>query len=320
MKIKFSRNFLKKNLVDSIRENSKSIVGIAREGNIPYVRIYDPLPPFPKFNIFGVDYPFNKVWGDYGFNLLSDLNIKCILDEANKKFSRNDLDSLSLARIHWNGYSSYRGLWHRDGLLFDNDVDDVICVLYLLEESGFLVIPQENDHLLKIFDYPEINSSTQPTASQNEIDIDHLSYKVSANPGDMFMFNSGLLHKGSVNGQRLHLHLRLTSSKYPSNFHLQNNYCNYNDFYLATQYLPSENLTKKYIPIKPYLLKKWDFKNMFKYLKRLITYIIPFPSRTFVSYLFLRRKNNNNKTKYNVKATFWDFLYSYIKNQSFLRK
>ena len=131
----------------------------------------------------------------------------------------------------------------------------MICVLYLLKESGFLVIPRENDQILKEFNYPEINSSLQPNSFQNEIDIDHLSYKVSAQPGDMFMFNSGLLHKGVVNGQRLHLHLRLTSSKYPSNFHLNNNYINYNDFYLASQYLPSERLTEKHIHLKTYLLK-----------------------------------------------------------------
>ena len=105
-------NFLNKNLVDKISYSAKSIVELSRKGNIPYIRIYDPLPPFPKFNIFGVDYPFNKVWGQSSLNLINQLNFKSILDEANKKFKRNDLDSLSLARIHWNGYTSYRGLWH----------------------------------------------------------------------------------------------------------------------------------------------------------------------------------------------------------------
>ena len=42
------------NLINSIGNNAKTIVEIARQGNIPFIRIYDPLPPFPKFNIFGV--------------------------------------------------------------------------------------------------------------------------------------------------------------------------------------------------------------------------------------------------------------------------
>ena len=104
MEFKFSRKFLNKNLVDKISYSAKSIVELSRKGNIPYIRIYDPLPPFPKFNIFGVDYPFNGVWGQYGLNLINQLNFKSILDEANKHFLRNDLDSVSLARIHWNGY------------------------------------------------------------------------------------------------------------------------------------------------------------------------------------------------------------------------
>ncbi len=314
MEFKFSREFLNKNLVNTISYSAKTIVEVSRKGNIPYIRIYDPLPPFPKFNIFGVDYPFNKVWGQSGLNLINQLNFKSILNEANKKFKRDDLDSLSLARIHWNGYTSYRGLWHRDGLLSDNDTNDVICVLYLLKESGFLVIPSENEKLLTDFNYPEINSSLQPNNSQNEIDIDHLSYKVSAQPGDMFMFNSGLLHKGVVNGPRLHLHLRLTSSKFPSNYHLNNNYKKYNDFYLASQYWPSESLTKKNIPIKTYMLNKWDLKNMFNYIKRLITYIMPFPSISFVKYFFLADKDSK-RPKYNIKSTFYDYLYSFIKTK-----
>ena len=111
MKFQLSENFLNDNLINSIGNNAKKIVEIARQGNIPYIRIYDPLPPFPKFNIFGVEFPFNRVWGQYGFKLINQLNFKSILDEANKHFLRNDLDSVSLARIHWNGYSSYRGLW-----------------------------------------------------------------------------------------------------------------------------------------------------------------------------------------------------------------
>ena len=315
MEYKFSRGFLNKNVVNTISYSAKKIVDVSRKGDIPYIRIYDPLPPFPKFNIFGVDYPFNKVWGQSSLNLINQLNFRAILDEANKKFKRNDLDSLSLARIHWNGYTSYRGLWHRDGLLSDNDTNDVICVLYLLKESGFLIIPQENDRLLKDFNYPEINSSLQPTILQNEIDIDQLSYKVSAQPGDMFMFNAGLLHKGVVNGPRLHLHLRLTSSKFPSNYHLNNNYKKYNNFYLASQYWPLESLTKKNIPIKTYILNKWDPKNMFIYIKRLITYVIPFPSVTFVKYFFLKEKKLK-RPKYNIKSTFYDYLYSFLKNKS----
>jgi len=315
VEFKFSREFLNKKFVDTIRHDAKAIVDVARKGNIPYIRIYNPLPPFPKFNIFGVDYPFNKEWGRSSLKLFDQLNFRSILNEANKKFKRNDLDSLSVARIHWNGYTSYRGLWHRDGLLSDNDTNDVICVLYLLKESGFLVIPHENDQLLKEFNYPEINSSLQPTSFQNEIDIDHLSYKVSAEPGDMFMFNAGLLHKGVVNGPRLHIHLRLTSSKSPSNNHLNNNYKKYNDFYLASQYWPSESLTKKNIPIKTYILNKWDPKNMFIYIKRLITYVIPFPSISFVKYFFLKEKNLK-RPKYNIKSTLYDYLYSFLKNKS----
>ena len=95
----------------------------------------------------------------------------------------------------------------------DNDTNDVICVLYLLKESGFKVIPEKNEHLLNNFNYPEITSSIQPNNSQNAINIDHLAYKVTAQAGDLFMFNSGLLHKGVVDGPRLHIHMRLTSSK-----------------------------------------------------------------------------------------------------------
>ena len=312
MGFKLSKNFLDDNSINSISDNAKKIVGIARKGKIPYIRIYDPLPPFPKLNIFGVDYPFNKVWGQYGLNLINQINFKSILKEANKKFSRNDLDSLSLARIHWNGYSSYRGLWHRDGLISENDTNDVICVLYLLKESGFRVIPEDNEHLLNDYDYPEINSSIQPNNYQNEINIDHLAYKVSAQAGDLFMFNSGLLHKGVVDGPRLHIHMRLTSSKSPSNYFLSQSFAKFKGINLCSELFHTYELSKKEIPIKTYLLNKSNLKNIFTYLKRFITYTIPFPSKTFLRYLFLRN-NIHPIPKYNIKGTFIHYLISLIK-------
>ena len=311
MKFQLSKNFLNDNLINSIGNNAKEIVDIARQGNIPYVRIYDPLPPFPKFNIFGVDYPFNGVWGQYGLNLINQLNFKSILDEANKHFSRNDLDSLSLARIHWNGYSSYRGLWHRDGLLCENDTNDIICVLYLLNESGFRVIPEENEHLLSDYSYPEITSSIQPNIFQNDINIDHLAYKVTAQAGDLFMFNSGLLHKGVVDGPRLHIHMRLTSSKSPSNYFLSQSFAKFKGINLCAELFPTYKLSKKEIPIKPYLLKKSNLKNIFTYLKRFITYSIPFPSKAFLRYVFFRNITSAIP-KYNIKGTFIHYLISLI--------
>ena len=312
MKFKLSRNFLNKNLINSISDNAKTIVDLSRKGNIPYIRIYDPLPPFPKFNIFGVDYPFNIVWGQSGLNLINQLNFKSILDEANKQFSRDDLDSLSLARIHWNGYTSYRGLWHRDGLLSENDTNDVICVLYLLKESGFRVIPEKNEHLLTDFNYPNISSSKQPNNSQNEINIDHLAYKVTAQAGDLFMFNSGLLHKGVVDGPRLHIHMRLSSNKSPSNYYLSQRFTNYKDINISTKLSPSYKLSKKEIPVKTYLLKKSNLKNISTYLKRLITYTIPLPSKSFVRYIF-SRSYNHKIPNYNIKGTFLNYLLSFIR-------
>ena len=312
MKFQLSENFLNDNLINSIGNNAKKIVEVARQGNIPYIRIYDPLPPFPKFNIFGVDYPFNGVWGQYGLNLIKQINFKSILNEANKKFSRNDLDSLSLARIHWNGYSSYRGLWHRDGLLCENDNNDVICVLYLCKESGFRVIPEKNEHLLNDFNYPEITSSIQPNNSQNAINIDHLAYKVTAKAGDLFMFNSGLLHKGVVDGPRLHIHMRLTSSTSPSNYFLSQSFAKFQGINLCEELFPTYDLSKKQIPIKTYLLKKSNLKNVLTYLKRFITYVIPFPSKEFLRYVFLKR-NIYQIPKYNIKGTLIYYLISLLK-------
>tara|TARA_B100001029_G_C15059347_1_gene457024 strand:+ start:2172 stop:3113 length:942 start_codon:yes stop_codon:yes gene_type:complete len=312
VRFQLSENFLNDNLINSIGNNAKKIVEIARQGNIPYIRIYDPLPPFPKFNIFGVDYPFNRIWGQHGFNLINQLNFKSILDEANNHFLRNDLDSVSLARIHWNGYSSYRGLWHRDGLHCDNDTNDIICVLYLLKESGFKVIPEENEHLLKNYNYPEITSSIQPNNSQNAINIDHLAYKVTAKAGDLFMFNSGLLHKGVVDGPRLHIHMRLTSSKSPSNYFLSQSFAKFKGINLCEELFPTYKLSKKQIPIRTYLLKKSNLKNVLTYLKRFITYVIPFPSKEFLRYIFLR-KNICQIPKYNIKGTLIHYLISLVK-------
>ena len=53
--------------------------------------------------------------------------------------------------------------------------------------------------------------------------------------------------------------------------------------------IPSYKLSKKEIPVKTYLLKKSNLKNIFTYLKRLITYTIPFPSKTFLRFLLLRK-------------------------------
>ena len=106
--------------------------------------------------------------------------------------------------------------------------------------------------------------------------------------------------------------MRLSSNKSPSNYYLSQRFTNYKDINISTKLSPSYKLSKKEIPVKTHLLKKSNLKNISTYLKRLITYTIPLPSKSFVRYSF-SRSYNHKIPNYNIKGTFLNYLLSFIR-------
>tara|TARA_Y100001970_G_scaffold294290_1_gene449873 strand:- start:9684 stop:10682 length:999 start_codon:yes stop_codon:yes gene_type:complete len=307
-----SSPFLSKSEINLLLKSANNNIQYARTGKYPFIRIYDPMLPWRgKLNLFGCDFPFSNMLPS-GNDLFKEINFEKMIDIARDSFSKPELDSITLARLHWNGLTAYRGGWHRDGLKNDNDADDIICVLYLKDEYGFKIIDSNLDSELKNYGVPTIDNSIQPSIESNKIDLSKIQTTCSTKAGDLLMFKSGLLHRGCVNGRRLHLHMRLTSSKYLSN---ERNklitFSKVKSFFIDSTLEPdfshskSENIqSKRQIALQNPL----SLLSIFSGIRRSITYMNPFPQIKWIKEKFSLSKDQKGRYAYSSKATIYIFI------------
>lgn len=128
-----------------------------------------------------------------------------VLDYSKQLIQSDDVFIL-LNRIHCTNRFSYSGPWHRDGKI--SQTDHIQSGIFLFNEERFFVVPK-----------------THHQADQQESEIKdqfwsrkHLKNQVclSAKAGDLLLFHSSILHRGSCIGHsghnRAYIHYRIGRS------------------------------------------------------------------------------------------------------------
>lgn len=255
------KNQISQEVLKKLYENSKEIIEEAISIKWPYVRVYRDYPYFfGKPNIFGVDYPFNRVLGKRLFEVFNSIEI----DDCIKKLGNFENFETELIRLHTNSsFFNYQGGWHRDFATFLSP-GYLTCIIYLEDEKGFKIVTKEKNELLVKYGV-DPNLQSNLTVNDSFTNLPKNMYEViDVNKGDILFFNPGLLHQGYCKKFRLHYHMRfkkLESDKVSRNM----------PFNFVKDLLPDAKIDKN---SSTYDYSK-NLRSRIKRLKSLILYFFP---------------------------------------------
>lgn len=124
--------------------------------------------------------------------------------EFSSQLLNTDKTFILLNRIHCTNNFSYSGPWHRDGKI--GQTDHIQTAIFLYPEDRFFVIPGSHK---KKFDEEEsqiVNQLWSRKHFQKQV-------RLKANAGDILLFHSSILHRGSCVGRegknRAYIHYRI---------------------------------------------------------------------------------------------------------------
>ena len=172
-----------------MKKECAQLVSRARKGLVPDVRIYDDFPHmFGGINVAGVENPLPSLPA-----VVSWLDSRCLEDLVTRSTKRNT-EILEVVRLHCNSRFKWRNFWHRDA---DREFGSAVAVVYLEPEDGFRVLSRR--------------STSSPNPENLFADVGD-AIRISANQGDILVFDGNLWHKGHSTSRRLHLHFRFELS------------------------------------------------------------------------------------------------------------
>ncbi len=277
------KNYFKEDELKHLCNDSANIIKKAKKGSWKHIRIYRDYFSLDGLNIFGVDYPFNHEISNTIYNNFNKLNYK---DDLLKILGWNDFKTTVL-RLHSNSkFYKYQGTWHRDDQNYPSP-NSVQAILYLKDEAGFKIVPKiKNDELEDYFINTK-NDNISKNALFAKLNKD-MFVEVNAKKGDIFVFESGLLHQGFCKSERLHYHLRHERSEI-----INKDKSNLYNF--IKPLLPNYNLD--IIKINHSYLEKSFFKSVLK-IKNSFFYFFP-RVKIIISNLFKKVKQDP------FFSTFW---------------
>lgn len=197
------RNYFSETCLKAIIEDSNKILTKAKKGKWEHIRVYRNFFSFHGLNIFGIDFPFNNKISNTLYKNFNNLNYK---EDLLKILDWKDFRTTTL-RLHSNSsFYNYQGAWHRDDKNYPSP-NSIQAILYLKDEGGFRIVPKQMNHRLKKY-----NIDCYKSMSDNKYELACLEKgtydTINAKRGDLFIFESGLLHQGFCKTSRLHFHLR----------------------------------------------------------------------------------------------------------------
>ena len=199
------KGLIKDQNLKNLNQSSKNILKKAINIKWPHVRVYRDYPHFfGKPNIFGVDYPLNRVLDENIINQFNDLDINRHI----KELGNFENFQTELIRLHTNSnFFNYQGGWHRDHSTFLSP-GYLQCVIYLQDENGFKVVSKDKNEFLVNYGI-DSNSQSKMTINDSFINLPKDMFDVvNASAGDILFFEPGLLHQGFCKKYRLHYHMR----------------------------------------------------------------------------------------------------------------
>lgn len=164
----------------------------AESGAYPYCRIYDDLL---RTNIAGIEHIFHP--DIYEPDLFAAVVESRLLQRA-KLLLNATTPVMLLNRIHCTTRYSHTGIWHRDA---DPGTEPHLQVgLLLYDEDRFLVVPGSHSRKNTEEEQALLRRSIKSTLPKQAA--------IGGSAGDLLVFKSAILHRGSCVHQRAHVHFR----------------------------------------------------------------------------------------------------------------
>jgi hypothetical protein len=194
------RNVIAGSTLEKARQAYQRILRKAEAGLYPYVRIYDDLL---QTNIAGIEHIFHP--DIYEPDLFTAVVESRLLQRA-----QSLLDSAApvmlLNRIHCTTRYSHTGIWHRDA---DPGAEPHLQMgLLLYDEDRFVVVPGSHRRTNLEEETALLRKSVKATLPGQAA--------ICGSAGDLLVFKSAILHRGSCVYQRAHVHFRF--GKGPADF------------------------------------------------------------------------------------------------------
>ena len=191
-------------VLEKARKAYQRMLNKAEAGLYPHVRIYDDLL---RTNIAGIEHIFHP--DIYEPDLFAAVVESRLLQRA-KLLLNTATPAMLLNRIHCTTRYSHTGIWHRDA---DPGTEPHLQMgLLLYDEDRFLVMP--GSHSRKSTDEEE----SLLRRSIKEVLPGQAAIGGSA--GDLLVFKSAILHRGSCVHQRAHVHFRFGKDPAEAAIHL----------------------------------------------------------------------------------------------------
>lgn len=198
------KNFLDTKELQKLIEENKNIIKKCELGDWPFLSVYNDYPHFSnKINLFGINFPLNQELSNNIYDLVSKIDVGLYI----KKLVPWGGYETTLIRLHvFNKNYNYQGAWHRDDERFETK-KSIQSVLYLSDEEGFRIVPKYHNDKLKKYKIALTGEDSSSSYMFRALDP-NLYEVISAKKGDIFVFQSGLLHQGFCKKNRLHYHMR----------------------------------------------------------------------------------------------------------------
>ncbi len=178
--------------LEKARQAYRRMLAKAETGQYPHVRIYDDLF---RTNIAGIEHLFHP--GIYEPDLFAAVVESRLLQLA-QSLLNTATPVMLLNRIHCTTRYSHTGIWHRDA---DPGTEPHLQMgLLLYDEDRFLVMP--GSHSRK-------NTDEEQALLRRSIkEVLPGQVAIGGAAGDLMVFKSAILHRGSCVQQRAHVHFR----------------------------------------------------------------------------------------------------------------
>ena len=269
---------------ESVLNEANKVISQAHSNKWKFVKVYFNGYFRNYLNIFAICYPLNNFFKSNLQNELYKINYKDIILKLTNWI---DLKTTSIEIQHNQKYN-YQSSWHRDVSHFPSDSLNV--VIYLKDEVGLRIVPNENNSKLEKFKSNQKRNLNYLKIPPNYYDI------IDAKAGDILIMDSGLVHQGFAKKNRTHIFIGCEKKNIKKI--LKKNFAN--DYSISKQLDPNLNLVElqKFSKSDSYNFDTnyYSLKNRIKSLFYTFLYYVPF--RSLFNYLkdFKKKKTHFHYT------------------------
>ena len=278
------RYVLLKNFFDpkNLLEETNNIIKQSKTKKWKFIKVYYNAFIKGFVNIFAISYPFNNFFVSNLANELYLINYKIKILELT---GWQELKTIGIEIQHNEKYN-YQSSWHRDSPTFPSNSLNII--VYLKDEVGLRIVPNEQNHELKNIDISPSESSNKNGYVNMPLDYYDI---INAKAGDILVMDSSLLHQGFIKGNRTHILIKCEEKN--EKVTTANNF--FDDYSISNDLSPNSNLKEleeitKTTGTYNFNINYHSLKNKFKSILYTFLYYVPL-HRVLRYFLDFKKKN-----------------------------